>query len=78
MAVESLITDLRFQMATLALHEAMGAKVDREAIATLVLPQLWAMSMGPREYQRISQHRSHDSLLTYSVLNADQFGRFMA
>ncbi|ORX34162.1 kinase-like domain-containing protein [Kockovaella imperatae] len=27
--------------------KAMGAKVDREAIATLVLPQLWAMSMGP-------------------------------
>ena len=23
-------------------------KVDREAVATLVLPQLWAMSMGPR------------------------------
>jgi hypothetical protein len=36
-------------MATLAVHGAMGAKVDREAIATLVLPQLWAMSMGPRE-----------------------------
>jgi SCY1-like protein 2 len=34
-------------MATLGVHEAMGAKVDREAIATLVLPQLWAMSMGP-------------------------------
>ena len=36
-------------MATLGVHEAMGAKVDREATATLVLPQLWAMSMGPRE-----------------------------
>jgi len=34
-------------MATLAVHEAMGSKVDREAVATLVLPQLWAMSMGP-------------------------------
>lgn len=34
-------------MATLAVHEAMGMKVDREAVATLVLPQLWAMSMGP-------------------------------
>ncbi|KAK8865734.1 hypothetical protein IAR55_000880 [Kwoniella newhampshirensis] len=34
-------------MATLAVHEAMGAKVDREATATLVLPQLWSMSMGP-------------------------------
>ena len=34
-------------MATLNVHEAMGSKVDREAVATLVLPQLWAMSMGP-------------------------------
>lgn len=34
-------------MATLNVHEAMGAKVSLEAIATLVLPQLWAMSMGP-------------------------------
>jgi len=34
-------------MATLGVHEAMGAKVDREAVASLVLPQLWAMSMGP-------------------------------
>jgi len=25
----------------------MGFKVDREAVATLVLPQLWAMSIGP-------------------------------
>lgn len=42
-------------MATLAVHEAMGAKVDREAVAGLVLPQLWAMSMGPREsYTRSS------------------------
>ncbi|KIJ44257.1 hypothetical protein M422DRAFT_228299 [Sphaerobolus stellatus SS14] len=32
---------------TLAVQEAMGMKVDREAVATLVLPQLWAMSMGP-------------------------------
>lgn len=37
-------------MATLAVHEAMGAKVDREATATLVLPQLWSMSMGPCKY----------------------------
>jgi hypothetical protein len=35
------------QMATLAVQEAMGLKVDREAVATLVLPQLWAMSIGP-------------------------------
>ncbi|KZT74196.1 kinase-like protein [Daedalea quercina L-15889] len=34
-------------MATLAVQEAMGMKVDREAVATLVLPQLWSMSMGP-------------------------------
>ncbi|KLT42100.1 kinase-like protein [Cutaneotrichosporon oleaginosum] len=34
-------------MATLSVHEAMGQKVSLEAIATLVLPQLWAMSMGP-------------------------------
>lgn len=27
----------------------MGFKIDREAVATLVLPQLWSMSMGPRE-----------------------------
>ncbi|GJJ12295.1 hypothetical protein Clacol_006536 [Clathrus columnatus] len=32
---------------TLAVQEAMGMKVDREAVATLVLPQLWAMSIGP-------------------------------
>lgn len=37
------------QMATLAVQEAMGLKVDREAVATLVLPQLWAMSIGPRK-----------------------------
>lgn len=35
-------------LATLNVHEAMGQKVDREAVATLVLPQLWTMSMGPR------------------------------
>ena len=43
----------RYQMATLGVHEAMGAKVDREAIATLVLPQLWAMSMGPCRFSPI-------------------------
>lgn len=43
-------------MATLSVQEAMGVKVDREAVATLVLPQLWTMSMGPllniEQYQR--------------------------
>ena len=37
-------------MATLSVQEAMGLKVDREAVATLVLPQLWAMSIGPCIY----------------------------
>lgn len=37
-------------MATLAVQEAMGVKVDREAVATLILPQLWTMSMGPCVY----------------------------
>ncbi|KII88940.1 hypothetical protein PLICRDRAFT_91412 [Plicaturopsis crispa FD-325 SS-3] len=45
--------------ATLAVQEAMGFKVDREAVATLVLPQLWAMSMGPllnvEQFQRFMQ-----------------------
>jgi SCY1-like protein 2 len=35
------------QMATLAVQEAMGFKVDREAVATLVIPQLWSLSVGP-------------------------------
>ncbi|KAM0752408.1 kinase-like protein [Meredithblackwellia eburnea MCA 4105] len=34
-------------VATLAVHEEMGKKCEIEAIATLILPQLWAMSMGP-------------------------------
>ena len=35
-------------MATLLVQEAMGFKVDREAVAIAVLPQLWQMAMGPR------------------------------
>ena len=35
-------------MATLHVQEAMGFKVEREAVATAVLPQLWQMAMGPR------------------------------
>ena len=35
-------------MATLLVQEAMGFKVDREAVAMAVLPQLWQMAMGPR------------------------------
>ncbi|KJA27330.1 hypothetical protein HYPSUDRAFT_35179 [Hypholoma sublateritium FD-334 SS-4] len=46
-------------MATLSVQEAMGFKVDREAVAMLVLPQLWAMSIGPLlsvgQFQRFMQ-----------------------
>lgn len=34
-------------IATLAVHEEMGKKVEITAIATLILPQLWGMSIGP-------------------------------
>jgi SCY1-like protein 2 len=64
-----------FQMATLSVQEAMGFKVDREAVATLVLPQLWAMSMGPcRNHVALYQRR----LMMLIVLNVGQFQRFMA
>ncbi|CAE6475782.1 unnamed protein product [Rhizoctonia solani] len=46
-------------LATLDVHERMGMKVDREAVATLVLPQLWAMCVGPllniTQFQRFMQ-----------------------
>ncbi|TFK25044.1 other/SCY1 protein kinase [Coprinopsis marcescibilis] len=63
-------------MATLAVQEAMGFKVDREAVATLVLPQLWSMSIGPllnvAQFQRFMEvikklgervQREHDQFL---------------
>ena len=63
-------------MATLGVHEAMGMKVEREAVATLVLPQLWAMSMGPRK--SCSSIRSLSKLTPlYTVLSISQFKRFM-
>lgn len=34
-------------LATLAVHERMGEKVSIETVATLILPQLWSMSVGP-------------------------------
>ncbi|GAA5986364.1 hypothetical protein JCM11641_005356 [Rhodosporidiobolus odoratus] len=34
-------------IATLAVHEEMGKKCEVEAVATLILPQLWSMSVGP-------------------------------
>jgi hypothetical protein len=48
-------------MATLSVQEAMGFKVDREAVATLVLPQLWSMSIGPCTS---CSHTKHDPRLT--------------
>jgi hypothetical protein len=60
-------------MATLSVQEAMGFKVDREAVATLVLPQLWAMSIGPRESQFyvLYLHSQFDSqYLTWNNFNA--------
>jgi len=32
-------------VATLAVHEALSKKVDRETLATAIIPQLWNMSM---------------------------------
>ena len=52
-------------MATLAVQEAMGMKVDREAVATLVLPQLWAMSMGPCKKSAI--YGENEWLITVST-----------
>lgn len=63
-------------MATLAVQEAMGMKVDREAVATLVLPQLWAMSMGPRELQVVATVDVCSSMMRL-VLTVSQFKRFM-
>ena len=34
-------------IATLGVHEQIGQKCDIQALATLVLPQLWAMSITP-------------------------------
>lgn len=34
-------------VATLAVHEALATKVDRETLAIHIIPQLWSMSMGP-------------------------------
>ena len=61
-------------MATLSVQEAMGFKVDREAVATLVLPQLWAMSIGPCTFRLIDLSLESN---TISVLSVGQFQRFM-
>ena len=62
-------------MATLNVQEAMGMKVDREAVATLVLPQLWSMSIGP--CKRHSQVLLTGFLTDLIVLSVSQFRRFM-
>lgn len=64
-------------MATLLVQEAMGFKVDREAVAMAVLPQLWQMAMGPRTLPSFlfTKPRLMD---TQIVLNVEQFQRFMA
>lgn len=69
-------------MGTLQVQEAMGMKVDREAVATLVLPQLWVMAMGPRaclltSSPHISLVLTLDVHWRSTVLNVDQFTRFM-
>ena len=43
-----------------------------------VLPQLWAMSMGPREWlSDVNWRFELTQNLPFLVLNVDQFGRFM-
>jgi SCY1-like protein 2 len=64
-------------MATLAVHEAMGMKVDREAVAMLVLPQLWSMSMGPRKFSLQTSVGALDTEKASTVLSVSQFKRFM-
>ncbi|KDR81413.1 hypothetical protein GALMADRAFT_239295 [Galerina marginata CBS 339.88] len=74
-------------MATLSVQESMGFKVDREAVATLVLPQLWAMSIGPLlsvgQFQRFMQvikklaervEKEHDQFLRDSQRVEDRSG----
>lgn len=66
-------------MATLAVHEAMGMKVDREAVAGLVLPQLWMMSMGPCTFDTAAWLKLLKAdRFNAIVLNVDQFNKFMA
>lgn len=62
-------------MSTLSVQEAMGFKVDREAVATLVLPQLWAMSMGP--CKSCISYTSFSCPIIHVVLSVGQFQRFM-
>lgn len=57
-------------MATLGVQEAMGLKVDREAVATLVLPQLWAMSMGPRTLGFINLPALADTAMQSSLFHS--------
>ena len=45
-----LYPDPAVMLATLKIRESMGQKVDRDVVAALVLPQLWTMSMGTRQF----------------------------
>jgi len=65
-------------MATLLVQEAMGFKVDREAVAMAVLPQLWQMAMGPRMLHPFLTIKPKLMGGTSTVLNIEQFQKFMA
>ena len=65
-------------MATLLVQEAMGFKVDREAVAMAVLPQLWQMAMGPRTLHPFLTIKPKLMGGTSTVLNIEQFQKFMA
>ena len=40
-------------LATSNVRKSMGQKIDREAVANHFMPQLWTMSMGPRQFLTI-------------------------
>ena len=65
-------------MATLLVQEAMGFKVDREAVATAVLPQLWQMAMGPCVLHSLLMIRIETDRVPCLVLNIEQFHKFMS
>lgn len=67
-------------VATLAVHEEMGKKIDREAVALHLLPQLWQMSVGPRKLTfrlLVIEPKLIRYVCPFKVLNVEQFARFM-
>ena len=50
MRIDDVVTEPVVTLATFNVRESMGQKVDREAVATLVMPQLWTMSMSLRQF----------------------------